>query len=338
GLAGIIEEHAALVLLGPPGGGKTTSLRAASRSALDEGWTPVHLSLAAFGQALRDDQGLSLQDYLRRQAKSRGETLKKPGLVRAFDKVREQGRLFYVLDGLDEVEGRDIRDRVRYALDQFCSERVGNRLLVTSRPEGYDEGLGAGWRVAELVPMDEAQIRQFVARDRAARPDGQVAAQAHEFLDRIRRKDTVWALAGNPLLLSLLLRLFDEDGHLPAHRAPVLYSALVTLLYSWRRHRDTSREAREPAPWRTAEEALKLWGPVAFDSSEAGERGRMPWGATVRRVVFHAGVERDQAIELIDHALDCGLFVRGAGRTLELRHLAFYELLVAWYVVQEGTP
>ncbi|MCB9609894.1 MAG: NACHT domain-containing protein [Polyangiaceae bacterium] len=337
GLEEIIEEHSALVLLGPPGGGKTTSLRAVSRSALGRGWTPVHLSLAAFGQALRDDQGLSLQDYLRRQAKSRGETLKKPGLVRAFDKVREQGRLFYVLDGLDEVEGRDIRDRVRYALDQFCGERGGNRILVTSRPEGYDEGLGAGWRVAELVPMDDAQIGTYVARDRAARPGGQVAAEANEFLARIRRKDSVWALARNPLLLSLLLRLFDEDGHLPAHRAPVLYSALVTLLDSWRRRRDASRGARQPAPWRTPEEALKLWGRVAFDSSEAGERGRMPLKATVRRVVACARVERDRAIEFIDYALDCGLLVRGAGRTLELRHLAFYELLVAWHVVQEGT-
>jgi hypothetical protein len=240
------------IILGDPGFGKTWLLKHEALIlaeealkklsdhpfATDEIQLPIFLPLAHLAEQA-DEQGrpLPLNRAIISALKNRyplGKRFKK------WIKERlDSEQLVLLLDALDEVPSGQ-KERLCECLDVFARKYEEPQILLTSRLVGYP---GAPFPLSkegefELLPFDRRQQREFVRAWFSGRPE-----RGETFLRKLRESPQVQALAGIPLLLALMCRLFDESDELPKSRAE-LYEACIwgILTREWK----TPRSEDEP--------------------------------------------------------------------------------------------
>ncbi len=171
-----------------------------------------------------------------------------------------------LLDGLDEVGddgtgGQSLRQmvvkQVQKFADRWCTaDDRPNRLVVTSRIEGYwDEALH-GCDHVELSPLSPPEeVEQFLQRwycayeqelDPTLPPavaDSRAAARVAGLLPQLMDAPGVRRLATNPLLLTILVLIYENVGRLPNRRAKLYEICTNTLIASWR-EQQTDRHSK----------------------------------------------------------------------------------------------
>lgn len=219
--------HPALVLLGEPGGGKSTALRHLTFNrfnallAGEETRLPLFVSLGDYREAALDD----LRDLTQRPRLK----LSPLNFLRAhwlrwlggdgFERALDEGRVWLILDGLNELPERDARvaDWVQFfdrATGQFAP---GNRAVIACRKADYGNWLNLP-RLA-IEPLDPARIADFVGR--RLKPMGQAAIV--DVLRRLAADEKLLEVVGNPFWLRLLTDYAEEHtGQLPADRATLI--------------------------------------------------------------------------------------------------------------------
>ena len=236
------EPFPALVLLGEPGAGKSTSLRhlglallrATARS--DRLW-PERASLRHLGLALLravlDDPSAPLPLFVSLGDHAAGAPM--DFLTdqyhrwygdEQFSPILAAGRLWLLADGLNEMPAaaeRDYEARVK-AWRLFFQEEFppGNRALVACRIADY--GTGLALPRLEVEPMDEGRIRDFVARRFQDAPEqGENLWQAL-LNDREARgpERGLYGLARNPFWLVILVDVYRDLDRLLENRAALV--------------------------------------------------------------------------------------------------------------------
>ena len=240
------------LLRGDPGSGKTTLLRhlayrlAHERGDGDAPWVPVFLSLP---RILRS--GAEPLDAL--DAKLHSPLgLPEGALAAALVDCAEKGELLLLLDGLDEVP-EDDREAARALLRSTTKRWPEVPLVVTTRPIGA-ERLDR-FHELELLPFDDERRRRFLARWLGAGPDGEDWDAAEDAARRLESNRSMKELASNPLYLTLMAMLLDDDEPLPERRTRLYDRIFDFLLAGKQRKRGGAIEQR-----RTVEEALRHLG------------------------------------------------------------------------------
>ena len=242
------------VVLGDPGAGKTTLLRHLASTLArqdDRPWIPLFESLP---RLLRDRA--SLLDRVVRRLERAGHPAQ--GLAEALDRAGRAGRLLLLLDGLDEVS-KETRDEAEQLLRDLAVRWPETPLVVTSRPIGY-RAPGSGFREVELLPLDHLRRRELLARwfGRATgTPDPARADRALQALDAPELEE----LAGNPLYLTLMALLFEQDVA-PDRNRTRLYDQVFDLLLEGK-HRDL-----EAVPMDRKDTVRPLLSRLAFGMTE----------------------------------------------------------------------
>jgi len=218
-LLGDIEESV-VVVLGQPGSGKTTLLR-----RLQFSLTKIELKtsggLIAFfvplnGYYVRQpndpppDPTIWLAEQWRKQH---------PDLP-DFTTLLRQGRLYLLLDGLNEMPHRD-KANYRELIGrwrQFLQEisRYDNRVVFSCRSLDYSAPLGAAAPVRQVrvEPLSLPQIKNFL---RAYLPErGEIVWR------RLQRDEKRLSLFSNPFFLRLLVTQIGDQDELPSSGAALL--------------------------------------------------------------------------------------------------------------------
>lgn len=215
-----IEEQA-IVILGDPGGGKTTLLRRLqfdlARAELEDGqdhtvfFVPLN-SYRAF------HAGKDVSEPLHWLAEA--WTKRYPELP-DFRTLFCQGKLYLLLDGLNEIPHQDKADYRRQISHwrQFLQEtrRYGNRVIFSCRRLDYSAPLSSPAvpvRQVRVEPLSPAQMETFLHT--------YLSKQGDMVWQRLQRDRQQLSLFSNPFFLRLLVDQIGGQGELPAGQAALL--------------------------------------------------------------------------------------------------------------------
>jgi NACHT domain len=229
------------VLLGDPGGGKTTAANVLTDYYATEAGqrVPFLVTLREYARATPIEW--SVAEYVEQNLRTLYQSSAPDGLV---ERLLLTGRALVIFDGLDELLDTSRRREVSDRVEQFCEAYPLTPVLVTSRMVGYDQARlddtqFTGYR---LGGFGEDQVAEYAGKWFAAQEDMpavEARAKAKAFL---AESASITDLRANPLLLSLMCILYRGAGSLPADRAGIYAKCAELLLRKWDEHRDLYRK------------------------------------------------------------------------------------------------
>lgn len=231
-LGALFLKFARIVIIGDPGSGKTTGLKAIALRCLRgellgvsrQKLLPVFISLRRYSESKKPIEEFFLDEFA---------ALDFPNASRCFRRLRKQGRVVFLLDGLDEVEEAErspVLQQVQALIRQLNSDAQRCHVLLTSRPVGYDHQLqGVVDRTVRMADFTPADIRRFIDNWEFQAPKSQAG-----LFDAIVTRQAILGLCKNPLMLTIVAYLYGNTQYeLPHSRDEFYRVCLEALLRNW---------------------------------------------------------------------------------------------------------
>ena len=241
-LASIIQRF---VLLGDPGGGKTTSTSqllhqiASGNASQILATVPFWITLRDF--ARRFDNGISIVDYIEEQCRSVYSITPPPD---AIEYILLNGRGIVFFDGLDELLDTSHRQRIVLAVEGFASRYATASVIVTSRRIGYNEAALDDnlFTKLQLGKFNDDQIETYAAKWFAL--DDSIEPARKQMITEAFMTDSgfVRDLTSNPLMLSLMCGIYAFENYIPRNRPDVYERCALLLFEKWDKQRGIEGE------------------------------------------------------------------------------------------------
>jgi hypothetical protein len=257
-LSKLVSEIDRTVLLGDPGGGKSTASNyAVYQHALNpKGRVPFLVILREFRS--RDRERRSIADFIESNLNALYQCPPPVGLVR---KLLSTGEALVIFDGLDELIDTSLRAEVTDAVEQFCTEYPLTRVMVTSRIVGYSEARldDTQFTCYRITGFSRDQVQEYVTNwfsQDAMLTQSDAQKWTASFMGE---SASVLDLRSNPLLLALMCILYNGTGSIPQNR-PDVYEKCADLMFrKWDMRRRITVELRRPNLLEPALRDLAFW-------------------------------------------------------------------------------
>jgi Cdc6-like AAA superfamily ATPase len=155
-----------------------------------------------------------------------------------FTSYLEHGKCILLLDGLDQITEMPLRLHVADSINGLASRYPSNRFVVTLRPVGFGKQVQLlRFDYYKILPWSEEQIQAFVNRWVALSKDPAEQGQSEPLFSAIQNRKELRDLAGNPLLLILIIQLYRYQSALPIGRTELYKHAANMLLEKWDKFR-----------------------------------------------------------------------------------------------------
>jgi len=230
------------VVLGDPGGGKSTlsqqichdlSKNYEKRPIGGRLLTPVLVVLREYSSK-KNEEGVSIVEFMEREVTSKYQLSKKPPSG-AFEYLLNNGHLFVIFDGLDELVDPSHRREISKDIESFCNLFSSVPALVTSRIVGYEQAPLSPdtFETYKITPFNEEQVFDYVKKwfdnDSTLTPD-EKKSKINSFM---KESSIVSDLRSNPLMLALMCTLYKGAGFIPRNRTQVYEKCSEMLLERW---------------------------------------------------------------------------------------------------------
>ncbi|HET9167034.1 MAG TPA: NACHT domain-containing protein, partial [Candidatus Angelobacter sp.] len=247
------ENHSTpdnLVIIGRPGGGKTTLLRHIAlvlaqpkqrKKHQAPRKLPIFLALRHHVSDIKDNPDLPFIEAIK-QSKLYRE-MSEPVPLSWFESQLKKGKCLVLFDGLDEVADPEMYASVEGWLEQQMRTYYKNQFIITSRPRVSAQRIADVHRLI-IHPFRQQQISQFVenwcianavaeARRDTVIIRAEATKDARDLLERISASRELNQLAVNPLLLTMMATIHRFRGKLP-ERQIELYREIWEVFLSRR--------------------------------------------------------------------------------------------------------
>jgi formylglycine-generating enzyme required for sulfatase activity len=277
----VASQYPRLVLLGEPGGGKSTFVnyltlclaqaslgKAQWLNDLGSEWkrgalVPIRAVLREFAAWLvvrpkRPPRG-AVELFWLWLAQQHGMLL-----AQHLRELTSNGQALLLLDGLDEVpaeaDGFPL-DVVVETIQALAATAGDSPLLVTCRVLDYEQERRRQlprWPTERIIPLSTESRQTFIIRWYATlerlgrRLKGDAQTLRAQLTAEVSGRPELSRLAGNPLLLTMMAQLHATEGELPGERVRLYARCIDFLLNRWR-----ARPGEQPL---RAALALPQWG------------------------------------------------------------------------------
>jgi len=229
------------VLLGDPGGGKTTAANVLANFFASDPDRAIPFLVTLREYAATMPPQWSVTEYIEQTLSTLYQCAPPDGLV---ERLLLTGRAVVIFDGLDELLDASRRRQVAERVEQFCSAFPLTPVLVTSRVVGYNQARldDTQFSCYRLSGFGDAEVAEYVGKwfsTQDSIPRAEAGAKAAAFLsESANAKD----LRANPLLLSLMCILYRGAGSLPGDRAGIYARCAELMLRKWDEQRELYRK------------------------------------------------------------------------------------------------
>ncbi|MFB9657127.1 NACHT domain-containing protein, partial [Microbacterium imperiale] len=236
-LAPDLDRH---VILGDPGGGKSTATNALAHKIASEETDrlPFVVILRDFAAVMHEE---SIAGYIQRTVASRYETSAPPdGLI---ERILRHGKAVVLLDGLDELLDPTKRGVMAEKVELFSNNYPSAAVLITSRRVGYIEAQldPTVFRAFELSAYTDEDVAAYVAKWFSLNASGLQLAPGTVVADVVQafleESQSISDLRSNPLLLALLCIIYRGQNYLPRNRVGIYEKCTELLFETWDRSR-----------------------------------------------------------------------------------------------------
>ncbi|WP_235526586.1 NACHT domain-containing protein [Nostoc piscinale] len=242
-----VKKYDKLMVLGKPGAGKTTFLQAIANSCnlglFQADYLPIFVRLKDFAEDIRGSSQISLFNYLCASFLNLGIS------EQELNTIFTHGRALILLDGLDEVVGKDI-SKIISKIRQFTEKFYKNKIIITCRL-GVQNYKFYGFTEIEIGNFSQSQIANFAEKwflSVAKQPPAIAKDLASRFMQKLELKENfpILDLATTPLLLNFICLVFQFTEDFPINRTEIYKQILDLFLTRWDEAKGIKRDEIYP--------------------------------------------------------------------------------------------
>ncbi len=242
GLLKLMRREGRILLVGRPGAGKSVALNliAAEWAAASHAPVPIRARLADLAQQLPSSGPYRLPVQAFCMSATNGSD---PTLESALARYIQRGEALLLLDGLDEVQGKQdaVIEAIANSLEEF-PDSVD--VVISSRHSSSDAAAALGLPALELDEPENLDATLNLLLEKLAEARGTQASEwldaRRSFIEKSRKSDRpLWEV---PLLSTLMVFLLAErsPNSMPASRAGLLVEIIESSVYRWESRRATT--------------------------------------------------------------------------------------------------
>lgn len=241
-LTSLLNSEENLVILGGPGTGKSTFLKYVMYQFLKEDLLfkdttmyrpiPVFIELKNYLKTIGEER--SIKKYIIKNIQENSSSMKIE--LKDVELMIEKNLVTIFFDGLDEVFDVNLKMKIKEEIELLAKFHDNIKIIVTSRKEGYtevafeDEVL---FVEAEILDFDNEKIDEYVEKWYLLEEES-LARRKAKIIEFNNEKEKIdQTLLENPLLLSLIIILFTNNGEIPTTKLEIYESCTKTLVIDW---------------------------------------------------------------------------------------------------------